>query len=73
MQHARLIEMEVRRCSEQPDPNQGEFLEEEAVQELLEQGHDSVGDSDAITGIGRGLVLGAVVWIIMVSAIALAF
>ena len=71
MQHARLIQMEVRSCSDQPDPNQDEFLEEEAVQKILEQGPDSAGDSDAITGIGRGLIFGAVVWIIVVSAIAL--
>lgn len=71
MQHAQLIQVEVRKCSTKSDQDEGESLEEGAVLHLLEQDHDLNGDSDAITGTHNGLVLGAVLWIVVLSVIAL--
>ncbi len=72
MRHARLIQVEVRKCSRKSDLDEGKVLEEEAVQELLEQGHDLSGNRDTIAGIGSGLVLGAALWIFLFSVVFLA-
>ncbi|MGI9260004.1 MAG: hypothetical protein ACR2QQ_14300 [Gammaproteobacteria bacterium] len=71
MRHAQLIQVEVRKCSTNSDSDEDEFLEEKAVQELLEQDLGLHGDSHAITGIGKGLALSAVLWVFLLFVVAL--
>ncbi|MGI9258151.1 MAG: hypothetical protein ACR2QQ_04900, partial [Gammaproteobacteria bacterium] len=59
MRHAQLMQVEERKNSTKPDLDDGEFLDDEAVLEILEPAYDPNIHSDAISGIGYVLVIGA--------------
>ncbi len=71
MRHAQLMQVEARETSRKSDLDDGEILDEEAVQGLLEQANDPNSHFDAISGIGYGLVIGASLWVLVLTFVEL--
>lgn len=71
MRHAQLMQVEERKNSRKSDLDDGEFLDDEAVLEILEPAYDPNIHSDTISGIGYGLVIGASLCVLVLTVVAL--
>ena len=71
MQHAQLVQEEARETSSKPDLNDGECLDEAAVHGLLERADTPTTRFDVISGIGYAIVIGASLWVFMLTVVAL--